>query len=565
MNVVCTKVQPSGDDDDPLIYTFKFGDTTCNTTVTPKTERIFEVTFKNRTFYLLRSAPIVETCSEHHCYNEIVGNGKCATHTDTVEKIPYVIDRPNVPSHEDHRDPMNDSWFVQEGLNKHLTREGKDNGPVGILPRILQNLMDARQQTKREMKKEADPFKKSLLDARQLALKVMCNSVYGFTGVTVGRLPNKRIAATTTAMGRRHINDSKLRSEAAGLQVVYGDTDSVMVRAGTKSMKEAFEIGERLADADNMHTPKPIELEFEKVYWPYTIIKKKRYYALKFEGLDEYEKYINATPETVEDIFWKLIDYKGIELKRRDNAPIVKHIQKMVVWNVLHHRNPSRAFDQVQDYVKRISRGEVDMEDLVTSKKLKGSYKTDNLPHVLLAKKIEKRAPGTGPRIGDRVKFYYKKGHFGQSKSERAEDPEYGREKMLTNPTYRPDVSYYLEQVVNPFVSVYQFFIDINYELPKVKRFIENNKREVVLEKKKKLHASAVAKGKKAGELDESAIKYRTKDEIHTELVKFTVMDLFTEEIANIGKKYREAFNKWANPLTTHTKYIKEFNKWIYI
>ena len=42
---------------------------------------------------------------------------------------------------------------------------------------------------KGELKCETDPFKKKVLDGRQLALKLSANSVYGFTGASVGKLP----------------------------------------------------------------------------------------------------------------------------------------------------------------------------------------------------------------------------------------------------------------------------------------------------------------------------------------------------------------------------------------
>lgn len=44
-------------------------------------------------------------------------------------------------------------------------------GPAPLLPRA-----------KADLKQEADPFKRAVLDGRQLALKVSANSVYGFTG-----------------------------------------------------------------------------------------------------------------------------------------------------------------------------------------------------------------------------------------------------------------------------------------------------------------------------------------------------------------------------------------------
>ena len=59
----------------------------------------------------------------------------------------------------------------------------------GLLPMILKNLLDARARAKKALKIETCPFKKKVLDGRQLALKISANSVYGFTGAQVGKLP----------------------------------------------------------------------------------------------------------------------------------------------------------------------------------------------------------------------------------------------------------------------------------------------------------------------------------------------------------------------------------------
>ncbi len=50
---------------------------------------------------------------------------------------------------------------------------------------------------KAELKKETDPFRKSVLDGRQLALKISANSVYGFTGAQVGKLPCLEISSVS--------------------------------------------------------------------------------------------------------------------------------------------------------------------------------------------------------------------------------------------------------------------------------------------------------------------------------------------------------------------------------
>lgn len=49
------------------------------------------------------------------------------------------------------------------------------------------------------------------------------------------------------------------------LQVIYGDTDSVMVKFGVKTLAEAMELGREAADYVSSKFIKPIKLEFEKV------------------------------------------------------------------------------------------------------------------------------------------------------------------------------------------------------------------------------------------------------------------------------------------------------------
>ncbi len=75
--------------------------------------------------------------------------------------------------------------------------------PVGVIPTILINLLGQRKKTREEMeivkakaKEEKDPETKkglvmyaSVLDMRQLALKVSANSIYGGMGVRRGKLP----------------------------------------------------------------------------------------------------------------------------------------------------------------------------------------------------------------------------------------------------------------------------------------------------------------------------------------------------------------------------------------
>jgi DNA polymerase delta subunit 1 len=198
----------------------------------------------------------------------------------------------------------------------------------GLLSQILEELLTARKQAKRELAVETDPFKKAVLNGRQLALKISANSVYGLTGATVGKLPCLQIASSTTSYGRQMIEKTKNEVEekytiANGYthdaQVIYGDTDSVMVKFGTKDLAEAMKLGEEAAAYVSSKFIKPIKLEFEKVYFPYLLINKKRYAGLYWTNPNKYDK----------------MDTKGIETVRRDNCRLVQNVIETVLRMIL--------------------------------------------------------------------------------------------------------------------------------------------------------------------------------------------------------------------------------------
>jgi DNA polymerase delta subunit 1 len=79
----------------------------------------------------------------------------------------------------------------------------------GILPLILDELLAARKRAKRDMAAATDPMEKAVQNGRQLALKISANSVYGFTGATVGQLPCIPIASSVTSYGRDLLYQTK--------------------------------------------------------------------------------------------------------------------------------------------------------------------------------------------------------------------------------------------------------------------------------------------------------------------------------------------------------------------
>ena len=79
---------------------------------------------------------------------------------------------------------------------------------------------------------------------------------------------------SVTAFGRMMIDRSRELVESRyriangyshDAKVIYGDTDSVMVRFGASTVAKSMELGKEAAEHISSQFPHPIKLEFEKV------------------------------------------------------------------------------------------------------------------------------------------------------------------------------------------------------------------------------------------------------------------------------------------------------------
>ncbi|KAJ3374817.1 DNA-directed DNA polymerase delta [Allomyces arbusculus] len=315
----------------------------------------------------------------------------------------------------------------------------------GLLPVILEDLLSARKRAKADLKKETDPFKKAVLDGRQLALKISANSVYGFTGATVGKLPCLEISSSVTAFGRDMIERTKQLVEEryvlangypADAHVIYGDTDSVMVKFGVSDLSKVMALGKEAAEYVTKHFVRPIQLEFEKVYFPYLLINKKRYAGLYWTRPDKWDK----------------MDTKGIETVRRDNAPLVAHVIDTCLRKILMDRDVEGATTFVKNTIADLLQNKVDMSQLVISKALAKTDYAGKQAHVELADRMRKRDPGSAPNVGDRVAYVIVKASKGAAAYEKAEDPIYVLEHNIPI-----DTRYYLDnQLAKPLVRIFE-------------------------------------------------------------------------------------------------------------
>lgn len=86
------------------------------------------------------------------------------------------------------------------------------------------------------MKKEKDPYKKETYNIKQTAFKLVANSMYGCLGFGSSRFYAMPIAALITKQGRKILDDTKNIVSKMNYEVIYGDTDSLMIYPNIKNL-----------------------------------------------------------------------------------------------------------------------------------------------------------------------------------------------------------------------------------------------------------------------------------------------------------------------------------------
>ncbi|KHN31172.1 DNA polymerase delta catalytic subunit [Glycine soja] len=184
--------------------------------------------------------------------------------------------------------------------------------------------------------------------------------------------------------------------------------------------------------------PPPIKLEFEKVYYPYLLISKKRYAGLFWTKPDNFDK----------------MDTKGIETVRRDNCLLVKNLVNDCLHKILIDRDIPGAVQYVKNAISDLLMNRMDLSLLVITKGLTktGDDYEVKAAHVELAERMRKRDAATAPNVGDRVPYVIIKAAKGAKAYEKSEDPIYVLENNIPI-----DPQYYLEnQISKPIMRIFE-------------------------------------------------------------------------------------------------------------
>jgi DNA polymerase elongation subunit (family B) len=346
-----------------------------------------------------------------------------------------------------------------------------------IMPAILEDLLYARKATRKLITLEKDEFMKNILDKRQLSIKVTANSLYGQMGAITSAFYEPDVAASTTAIGRKllfygrsiieecyddiNVTLSNGTTVKVKAQCVYGDTDSVFFKFNLRNPeslekivnKEALvytiELAKQAGELASKFLKAPHDLEYEKTFYPWILLSKKRYVGILYEDNPDKGK----------------MKYMGIVLKRRDNAPLVKDIYGGIVNIIMTEKSISKSVKFLNECLGKLINCEYPIEKLLVTKSLRGYYKNPKqIAHKVLAERIGLRDSGNKPSSGDRMYYaYIVNSNKKALQGEKIETPDFIKHNGL-----QLDYSHYISnQIMKPLLQLYALDLENMSEFKK--------------------------------------------------------------------------------------------------
>ncbi|KAH0507680.1 DNA polymerase alpha catalytic subunit [Microtus ochrogaster] len=306
------------------------------------------------------------------------------------------------------------------------------NLDMGILPREIRKLVERRKQVKQLMKQQ-DLNSDLVLqyDIRQKALKLTANSMYGCLGFSYSRFYAKPLAALVTCKGRE-----------MNLEVIYGDTDSIMINTNSTNLEEVFKLGNKVKSEVNK-LYKLLEIDIDGVFKSLLLLKKKKYAALVVEP-------------TADGNYITKQELKGLDIVRRDWCDLAKDTGNFVIGQILSDQSRDTIVENILKRLieigENVLNGSVPVSQFEINKALTKDPQDypdkKSLPHVHVALWINSQG-GRKVKAGDTVSYVICQDGSNLPATQRA----YAPEQLQKQDNLVIDTQYYLAQQIHPVVA----------------------------------------------------------------------------------------------------------------
>ena len=275
----------------------------------------------------------------------------------------------------------------------------------GVVPRLVEHVNALRSEYKKRMNEaydKAEKFKEEGnmemyekfkkigdgWDIKQKAVKVSANSLYGFMGMKTGAYCFIEGGLATTLTGQEQTKKAiKYSTEEMDAHLVYGDTDSIMVRFPKRQIslknfkKECHKIAKEITDV----FPEEIIWEWENYFLTYYVETPKKYAALK---IDRDNPTVFPDEKTIKEK--RLIYIKGLCCVRGDSCNILYSIYEEVLTKILLKKPFEEILQTIDDHVIRVFARDFPISDYMFNQRMGESYKSATAKMAIFANNMRK-------------------------------------------------------------------------------------------------------------------------------------------------------------------------------
>tara|TARA_Y100000004_G_scaffold185241_1_gene235161 strand:- start:2758 stop:5118 length:2361 start_codon:yes stop_codon:yes gene_type:complete len=269
-----------------------------------------------------------------------------------------------------------------------------DKSKVGILPAIVNDMMELRKEYKQKMKDAETEDEAFQYDMLQLAVKVATNAMYGYVSQrrVGGGWIDPDVGATITYYGRKCIETLLTESEAMGYRALAGHTDSGYIQIPFDEVEDLIShLNKVIRNKFDLPTMK---LEFEAYfdYWTTADVKNRNF------GIITWPENKKGTMKVT-----------GFALKSSNASPLTKLVQGKVFDMVGNGHDEEEVNQTIRPIAMSALKGELSVDELAPYGRI-GKEKYEGTPPMAVRGAYyynEHINPDMPYRTGDSVRWLY--------------------------------------------------------------------------------------------------------------------------------------------------------------